>query len=75
MPNPAEQADFRINGLQANHRSWPRLDDCALGRPVRTAQFIGAEYRFQRLGLAAGLYYFRVEAEDGRSAGGKLMLK
>ena len=74
-PNPAaEQAIFRFDDLATGSRLHLRLFD-ALGRPLRTERFSGPEHIFRRDGLPSGLYFFRVETENGRVASGKLMLR
>lgn len=74
-PNPAgEQAVFRFDGLLPGSRLQLRLFD-ALGQPLRQELFSGQEYQFQRNGLPPGLYFFRIETEDGRAASGKLLLR
>ncbi len=44
----------------------------AAGRRIRTAQFDGQEYRFQRNALPAGLYFFRILDSKRRVCAGKI---
>lgn len=75
LPNPAsEQALFRINNLLPDSEQFFRLFD-SRGKLLRTGQFSGPDYHFQRSGLPAGLYHFRIETKEGRRASGKLILR
>lgn len=74
-PNPSDTyADFRIEHPDAGGQQRLSLYN-SLGQLVRSEQFTGAHYRLLRNGMAPGLYYFRLENEQGRAASGKLTLK
>lgn len=47
----------------------------AFGRALRSDDFDGKQYRFQRAGLADGIYFYRVEVEGMGAYSGKLILK
>jgi uncharacterized repeat protein (TIGR01451 family) len=44
------------------------------GRPVRAGQFSGQAFEFQRDGLPAGVYFFRIGDEQGRWFTGKIVV-
>lgn len=76
FPNPSsEYADFRLEGSpQTDPRLRLRVYD-ARGRLLQETEFTGPAYRFQRQGLAPGLYYFQLENSGGKRASGKLILR
>jgi hypothetical protein len=46
----------------------------ALGRAVRREVLSGQQHRLLRQGLLPGLYYYRFETTNGRTAYGKIVL-
>lgn len=75
MPNPVgESALLQIGGLNAGTTWTVELSD-ATGKPVRTARLNGAEWRFDRELLPAGIYFLRVLSGDRVMGTGKIMLK
>ncbi len=73
LGNPAResctfQAQEPISGL-----SRFQLTD-AQGREVYTAEFGGQQYTFERRGLEAGLYFFKIQTEHDGTATGKIVL-
>lgn len=74
-PNPAsDRVQLRLaNGAFNEHRIT--ITD-ARGLVLRQSRVNGAQYLFQRDGLPAGVYFYRVEDAAGRAVGsGKLVLK
>ncbi|MBK6929378.1 MAG: DUF11 domain-containing protein [Saprospirales bacterium] len=72
FPNPATNgADFRLDPPGAYRF---RLFDAA-GRLLREERFEGDAFRFERRGLKAGFYFFRLEDARGKTTGGKLLLQ
>ncbi len=74
-PNPvAEYAEFQlINGSFQRHRL---IVTDAFGRTVQETELTGKQYLFQRRGLPAGTYFYRLEDAAGRwTNGGSLILR
>ena len=72
FPNPAwDQVSFGVPISSGSYRL--SLFD-ALGRPVFQQQGIRQPLvKIQRHDLPAGIYYYRIETEDGRQGNGKLI--
>ncbi len=75
FPNPAgTQVHFKVNQpVDAPTLRFQLFN--ALGQTLRSETFGGASYRFERDGLAPGLYYFRLESTSGAAASGRLILR
>ncbi|HRI62308.1 MAG TPA: T9SS type A sorting domain-containing protein, partial [Saprospiraceae bacterium] len=71
--NPTrEAATFLAKEFIAGEKRFELHD--AAGRPVRMAQFSGQMFVFQRDGLPAGLYFFRIGDAQGRWFTGKIAI-
>lgn len=72
-PNPAsETVFFELSEPGSNLRF--ELTNTT-GRLVRTADFSGKVFRLERAGLPAGVYLFRMRAENGAVVTGKVMMR
>ncbi|MCB9289073.1 MAG: hypothetical protein H6560_17320 [Lewinellaceae bacterium] len=73
-PNPVDEwALFRLEGWQGGEGLFELFGP--QGRRLREQRFSGAELRFERRGLSAGFYTFRVVDERGRWGSGKLIIR
>lgn len=73
LGNPArERATFRAMEYIKGEKRFELFD--AEGRLRQQIQFSGQSFDFQRDGLPAGLYFFKIEDEQGRVFSGKIML-
>jgi len=71
--NPVrDAATFRSEEFIAGEKRFELYD--AAGRLVRTVQFSGQEFEFQRDLLPSGLYFFRISDEQGRMFTGKIVV-
>jgi len=71
--NPARaSATFQAMSFIAGEKRFMLSD--ASGRLVRSAQFSGQTFEFQRGGLPGGLYFFRISDWQGRIFSGKIVL-
>ncbi len=74
FPNPfIETATFQLKGLPLSNLTF-RLYDLN-GRLLRTDQFHGTTYEFQRARLISGMYLYRIEQEGQLIGSGKLIMK
>jgi len=72
-PNPAtETVFFEMPQLQAGRLF--ELSD-ATGKQVQVHNFSEKVFRFERGTLPAGIYFFRISAENGAAVAGKIILK
>ena len=76
FPNPfADQARFVLEGLDANVHPRISVYNTA-GRLVRQETHNQATFVFRRGDLSTGLYFYRIEDQNGNVlAGGKMMVK
>lgn len=73
-PNPfAESATFSWDGALLNQGRFLLYD--SQGRMVRTETISGQYHTFNRRGLPAGLYFFRLENDRNLAATGKLIIQ
>jgi len=71
--NPLRDAAiFRTEAFVAGEKRFELYD--AAGRLVRSEQFSGQEFEFQRDLLPAGLYFFRIGDAQGRMFTGKIVV-
>ncbi|MCB0556653.1 MAG: T9SS type A sorting domain-containing protein [Phaeodactylibacter sp.] len=74
IPNPAgDWALFQLEGWPGG-AGWFELMNHH-GQAVQQRQFSDSRFRFERSGLPAGLYFFRITDEKGRWMTGKVVLK
>lgn len=74
-PNPVTQsAVLELRGVQDLGEWQVELLD-ATGRPVRSANVSGTQWRFERSDLPAGLYLLQVRANGQLLGAGKVMLR
>lgn len=71
--NPVQEvATFRTEAVIAGEKRFELYD--ATGRLLRSVQFSGQEFDFQRDGLPDGLYFFRIRDAQGRVFAGKILV-
>ena len=74
FPNPfTETATFELKGLPLSNLSFSLYD--LNGRLIRSDQFSGNTYEFQRGRLISGMYVYRIEQEGQLIGSGKLMIQ
>lgn len=74
IPNPAGAwALFRLQGWPGGPGLFELMD--GQGQVVQQRRFSDVQFRFERGGLPAGLYVFRIRDEKGRWMAGKVVLK
>ncbi len=73
FPNPAtSEATLALPvSVQGGHFTLTN----ALGKVARTTSFNGNTYRFERLALSSGVYYFTIRATDGTLYSGRIVLR
>ncbi|MCB0596758.1 MAG: SprB repeat-containing protein, partial [Phaeodactylibacter sp.] len=73
-PNPmGEWALLELEGWTGGEGRFELLD--LQGRRMREQRFSGAAFRFERQGLPAGVYAFRIVDERGRWGSGRLLIR
>ncbi|MEO6038894.1 MAG: T9SS type A sorting domain-containing protein, partial [Saprospiraceae bacterium] len=73
LGNPTRDlATFRATAFIAGEKEFALYN--ATGQLVRQAQFFGQSFYFQRNGLSAGLYFFRIRDDAGRVFSGRIGL-
>ncbi|MEO6039622.1 MAG: T9SS type A sorting domain-containing protein, partial [Saprospiraceae bacterium] len=71
--NPTrDQATFQASEFIPGEKRFALFDGS--GRPVRVAQFSEQTFDFQRDGLPAGLYFFKISDASGRVFSGKIVV-
>ncbi|MEO6039050.1 MAG: hypothetical protein ABIQ93_11615, partial [Saprospiraceae bacterium] len=71
--NPTRDvATFRTEQFIPGRKRFTLCD--AAGHLLRSAEFSGQEFEFQRDGLASGLYFFRISDAQGRVFAGKIVV-
>jgi len=73
LGNPTrESAMFLAKKWVSGEKRFDLFD--ASGRAVRRAEFSGQSFDFQRNGLAVGLYFFKIQNENGHVFSGKIVI-
>lgn len=74
IPNPAgDWALFQLEGWPGGGGLFELMNH--QGQAVQQLRFSDSQFRFERRGLPAGLYFFRITDEKGRWMTGKVVLK
>ena len=73
-PNPfMDKATFELENVNGNRFDFSLFD--AAGRLVSTAEFRGNKFQFDRSGLPAGVYFFRIIESNDTIYTGKIVLQ